>query len=85
MQSVPRVEDQCNRSSQSFLPSRRETPGIWLSQHAVLADSLSPSDRKLLLAASFRLFLRRLNHGIAIRRADLRRLLDYADSDGEAA
>jgi len=55
------------------------------SQSSAIAKAISPSDRKLLLAASFRLFLRRMNHGIAIRRADLRRLLDYADSDGEAA
>lgn len=51
----------------------------------ILAESVSSDDRRLLLAASFRLFLRRLNHGIAIRRTDLLRLLDFADDDGEAA
>jgi hypothetical protein len=48
-----------------------------------LAQHLSPSDRRLLLAASFRLLLKRLNHGIEIRRSDVLRLVDFADFDVE--
>lgn len=43
----------------------------------------SPADRRLLLISMLRLFLGRLRHGIAIRRTDLLRLLDFADSDVE--
>jgi hypothetical protein len=46
---------------------------------------LSPTERRLVLISTLGLFLRRLRHGIAIRRIDLLRLLDFADSDVEAA
>jgi hypothetical protein len=52
-------------------------------RHRSLAQHLSPSDRRLLLAASFRLLLKRLNHGIEIRRSDVLRLVDFADFDVE--
>jgi hypothetical protein len=48
-------------------------------------ENLSPSDRRLLLAASLRLFLRRLNHGLTVRRNDVLRVVEFADGDGEAA
>lgn len=47
-------------------------------------ENLSPSDRRLLLAASLRLLLRRLNHGFAIRRDEVLRVVEFADGDGEA-
>lgn len=40
---------------------------------------LSCTDRRLLLAASFRLFLRRLAAGVPVLRSDVARLADYAD------
>lgn len=42
-------------------------------------NRLPHADRRLLLAASFRLFLRRLAIGIPILRSDIVRLADFAD------
>ena len=52
-------------------------------QTSNLADDVTASDRRLLLAASFRLFLRRLSHGILVRRSDLARLADFGERDAE--
>lgn len=52
-----------------------------LPQASNLAGNVTSTDRRLLLAASFRLLLRRLHHGIILRRSDLVRLLDYAERD----
>jgi hypothetical protein len=41
--------------------------------------TLSSADKRLLLAASFRLFLRRLSHGVAVRRDDILRVSVYGD------
>jgi hypothetical protein len=66
---------------------RQLAPEIIFQSHPArtTADSLTPADRRLLLAATFRLFLRRLHYGISIRRDDLLRLADYADGDARAA
>lgn len=55
------------------------------SQDSTPVDTLPRSDRKLLLAASLGLLLRRMHHGIVVRRGDLLRLVDYADDDIETA
>jgi hypothetical protein len=48
-------------------------------------QGLSPNDRRLLLRSSLRLFLRRLSHNVAIRRADLERLVPYGDDSAPEA
>jgi hypothetical protein len=69
----------------STVKNPSEFSGPSVPQTLRLAGSISSSDRRLLLAASFRLFLRRLNHGFAVRRDDLLRLADFAESDVEKA
>jgi hypothetical protein len=50
-----------------------------LSHSSIVAESVSPAGHRLLLAASFRLFLRRLQHGFPVTRTELVYLLPYAD------
>lgn len=57
----------------------KEFSGTLPLQTAILTENISTKDRRLLLAASLRLFLRRLDHGISVRRDDLLRLADFAD------
>jgi hypothetical protein len=42
-------------------------------------QSLSSADRNLLLRATLRLFLRRLNHNVSVFRDDLLRVAYYAE------
>ena len=44
-----------------------------------LGLELSAVDRRLLLASSLRLYLRRLSHNIGVTAGDLLRLLPYSD------
>ena len=46
---------------------------------------LSESDRRLLICASLRLFLRRLNHNLPVNRSDLLRVACYAPEESEVA
>lgn len=47
------------------------------------ATALPGEDLRLLLRSSFRLFLRRLSHNVAVRREDLERILPYVDDSAE--
>lgn len=54
----------------SYCPPTDQTPVL-----------LSDNDRKTLLLASFRLFARRLYHGIPVTASDLIRVAAYADGE----
>ena|ERR1700680_1067056 len=60
-------------------------PPALSSQDPTLAENISPSDRRLLLAASFGLFLFRIRHGLTVWRGDVLRVADLADRDAGAA
>jgi len=49
------------------------------------AIQLSTPDRRLLLSATFRLFLSRLKHGLPVLRDDVVRVAAYADESQRAA
>jgi len=48
-------------------------------------EHLAPNDRRILLGATLRLFLRRLQHGLPVTQDALRRAAMYGDVDGSAA
>lgn len=49
------------------------------------AKTLTKTDRRLLVAATLRLFLRRIRHGISVTSDDLLHLAPYADPPEERA
>jgi hypothetical protein len=60
-------------------------PSSLVRQEIVANQSLSSTQRNLLLRATLGLFLRRLNHNIPVFRDDLLRLAYYADDVPEQA
>jgi hypothetical protein len=68
-----------NGFSRDHRPARGESQESSTQHFSAVAEEIPPSGRKLLLAASFRLFLRRLQHGFPVTRTELIYLLPYAD------
>jgi hypothetical protein len=70
---------------QTIVDGEEVSQGLPQVSASSLGCEISSWDRRLLLAASFRLFLRRLHHGIPVLRSDVQRLVDFADRDMETA
>jgi hypothetical protein len=84
-QEQPTFKNPRNSFSKDNLPSRGELEESPIAPLSTVHEDMPSSGRKLLLAASFRLFLRRLHHGFPVTRSELVYLLPYADDTDHTA